>query len=124
MGVYDDGHVPGLLASIDPDDLIAIIILAVILIPICIGCVVGTIRDRREGESYESISIEAPIHVIPEKYQESVRYDGSETTTVRLPLKCPSCGAEVSFEGIDWVGPLEAKCSYCGGTMRATFERV
>ena len=124
IGVYDDSHVPGLLASIDPDDLIIIIILAVIFIPICIGCIVSNRSERGGRESYESITVEAPIHVIPDKYQESVQYHGSQTTTVRLPLKCPSCGAEVSHEGVDWVGPLEAKCGYCGGTMRATFERL
>ena len=124
IGIYDDSHIPGLLASIDPDDLIIMIILAVIFIPICIGCIVSTRSERKGRESYESITGEAPIHVIPDKHQESFRFDDSKTTTVRLPLKCPSCGAEVSFEGIDWVGPLEAKCGYCGGTMRATFERI
>ena len=64
------------------------------------------------------------MHAIPDEYQGSVQHHGSQTTTVRLPLKCPSCGAEVSHESVDWVGPLEAKCSYCGATMRATFERV
>jgi len=124
IGIYDDSHVPGLLASINPDDWIIIIILAIIFIPICVGGIIGRRSESKGRESYETIAVEAPIHVIPDEYKESVRYDGSETTTVRLPLKCPSCGAEVSFEGIDWVGPLEAKCGFCGGTMRATFERV
>ena len=43
---------------------------------------------------------------------------------VILESKCPSCGGEVSHENVDWVGPLEASCGYCGGTIRATFERV
>ena len=124
IGVYDDSNVPGLLASIDPFDFIFIIILVVTFVPICVGSIVSSRRRRKGRESHESIAVEAPIHVIPDKHQKSVQYHGSQTTTVRLPLKCPSCGAEVSHEGVDWVGPLEAKCGYCGGTMRATFERV
>ncbi len=124
IGVYDDSHVPGLLASIDLFDLIFIIIPVVIFVPICIGSLVSNRRGRKGREFHESIAVEAPIHVIPDKHQKSIQYHGSQTTTVRLPLKCPSCGAEVSHEGVDWVGPLEAKCAYCGGTMRATFERV
>ncbi|MCF2136694.1 MAG: hypothetical protein K9W43_05565 [Candidatus Thorarchaeota archaeon] len=54
----------------------------------------------------------------------SVRSDGADLRTVRLPAKCPSCGADLSTESIDWVGPLEARCSYCGATVRAKFERV
>jgi hypothetical protein len=124
IGIYDDSHVPGFLESIDPDLLIIMVILLVTFAPICIGALVNYRKGRRGSDIHESIAIEAPIHVIPDKYQERVQRHGSEMTTVRLPLKCPSCGAEVSHEGVDWVGPLEAKCNYCGGTMRATFERI
>ncbi|TFG33048.1 hypothetical protein EU528_01740 [Candidatus Thorarchaeota archaeon] len=124
IGIYDDSHVPGFLASLDEDDWIFIIIIVVTFVPICIGSLASYISGRKGREVYESIAVEAPIHVIPDKHQKSIQSHGSQTTTVRLPLKCPSCGAEVSHEGVDWVGPLEAKCGYCGGTMRATFERV
>jgi hypothetical protein len=124
IGVYDDSHVPGLLESIDEDTWILIVILVATFGPICIGGLVNFRKGRKGREVYESIAVEAPIHVIPDKYQGSVQRHGSEMTTVRLPLECPSCGAEVSHEGVDWVGPLEARCGYCGGTMRATFERV
>lgn len=69
-------------------------------------------------------TMDAPPFVIPDRHRGQKRSDGSEMTTVRLPEKCPSCGAAISQEGIDWTGPLEAKCNYCGGTLRATFERV
>ncbi len=48
----------------------------------------------------------------------------SDIRTVRLPTKCPSCGAALSPEDIDWVGPLEAKCNYCGGVVRARLESL
>ena len=69
-------------------------------------------------------TMEAPPFAIPKRHRGQRRSDGSEMTTVRLPEKCPSCGASISQEGINWTGPLEAECSYCGGTLRATFERV
>jgi hypothetical protein len=69
-------------------------------------------------------TIEAPSFVIPEEHRGSTRRDGSQMTTVRLPERCPSCGANITQEGIDWTGPLEARCSYCGATVRASFERV
>jgi hypothetical protein len=124
IGVYDDSHVPGFFESLDLFDWVFIIIILSILLPLCGG--LFCCRRMRKGTLpvHESIAVEAPLHAIPEKHQGSVQRHGSQTTTVRLPLKCPSCGAEVSHEGVDWVGPLEAKCGYCGGTMRATFERV
>lgn len=38
------------------------------------------------------------------------------------PSVCKSCGASLSTESIEWVGPLSVKCSYCGAT-HATEKR-
>jgi hypothetical protein len=124
IGVYDDSHIPGFFESLDLFDWVFIIIILSIILPLCGGLFCCRRMRKSTPKVHESIAVEAPMHVIPDKYQGSVQKHGSETTTVRLPLKCPSCGAEVSHESVDWVGPLEAKCGYCGGTMRATFERV
>lgn len=79
----------------------------------------------RTGERISSGWVaEAPSFVIPQSHQGRTRSDGSEIKTVRLPDKCPECGAALSQEGIDWVGPLEAKCNYCGATVHARFEDV
>jgi hypothetical protein len=95
-----------------------VIIIIVVVVFVCkAGSSVATSMTR-------GFTIDAPSFVIPDRYRGHRRSDGSEMTTVRLPEKCPSCGAAVSHEGIDWTGPLEAKCSYCGSTLRASFERV
>jgi len=131
IGVYDDAHIPGFFESLDFFDWIFIIIIASILIPLCIGLfacrrIRRTTQPMRMGRRrrLDSVLVEAPIHAIPEDRQEKVMTHGSRTTTVRLPVNCPSCDAVVSHETVDWVGPLEAKCSYCGATIRATFEDI
>ncbi|MFW9849514.1 MAG: hypothetical protein ACFFF4_10245 [Candidatus Thorarchaeota archaeon] len=87
--------------------------------------VVAIVKVCRSANTFSSgITIEPPPFVIPERHQGQRRADGTEIKTVRLPTKCPSCGAAISQEGIDWVGPLEAKCNYCGGTVRASFESI
>ncbi|MFW9794159.1 MAG: hypothetical protein ACFFEE_07655 [Candidatus Thorarchaeota archaeon] len=137
IGVYDDAHIPGFFQTLDFFDWIFIFIAASIILPLCIG-LIACRRVRRSTQPIrmgrrmrmarrrrmDGILVEAPMHVIPDEHQEKVMTHGSRTTTVRLPLNCPSCDAVVSHESVDWVGPLEAKCSYCGATMRATFEDI
>ena len=98
--------------------IVIVIVFVIIVFTVCRG------GARVASGVARSFTMEAPSFVIPDRHRGETRSDGSEMTTVRLPTKCPSCGAAISQEGIDWVGPLEAKCSYCGGTLRATFERV
>jgi hypothetical protein len=38
------------------------------------------------------------------------------------PRFCTDCGAALTSEGIEWVGPLTIKCPYCGAT-HATEKR-
>ena len=98
-----------------------------VIVPIFIFVIVIIVFVNvcRAGQRVASgFTVQAPSFVIPDRYQGRTRSDGSEMKTVRLPEKCPSCGAALSYETIDWVGPLEAKCTYCGGTVRATFESI
>ena len=106
----------GIMMFIIP--IIFILVFVGIAVTVCRGGV-GIARGVARG-----FTMDAPPFVIPDRHRGRTRSDGSEMTTVRLPEKCPSCGAGISQEGIDWTGPLEAKCNYCGGTLRAKFERV
>ena len=46
-----------------------------------------------------------------------------EKTFIHEPPRfCEDCGAALSAEGIEWVGPLTVRCPYCGAT-HATEKR-
>ena len=94
-----------------------------------IGCIVGRrarknlpLRMARMMQQMQDVMMEVPAFAIPESQRGTSGQ--TEIRTVRLPTKCPQCQAPVSHEGIDWVGPLQAKCNYCGASMNANFERV
>ncbi|MHA2351981.1 MAG: hypothetical protein ACXABX_02550 [Candidatus Thorarchaeota archaeon] len=124
IGVYDDSHIPGFFESLSFFELMMLISVLAFVIPLVV-CIIGVRRSRRTSRRMmDGILVEAPIHAIPDEHQGSVQTHGTRTTTVRLPMKCPSCGAQVAHESVDWTGPLEAQCGYCGATMRATFENV
>jgi hypothetical protein len=126
IGVYDDAHIPGFFQSLSFFEWMILLAVLSFLIPLII-CIVAVRRSRRRiipVRRRESILVDAPLHAIPEKHKGSVQTHGSRTTTVRLPIECPSCGAQVSHESVDWTGPLEAQCGYCGATMRASFENI
>jgi hypothetical protein len=36
-----------------------------------------------------------------------------------LPTHCPSCGAAVRSDEVDWIDDLTAECDYCGSPVRA-----
>ncbi len=127
IGVYDDAHIPGFFQSLSFFEMMMLITVLVTVIPLVL-CVFAIRRSRRNittPRRTESILVDAPIHAIPDYHEGSVQTHGSRrTTTVRLPVECPSCGAQVSHESVDWVGPLEAQCNYCGATIRASLENI
>ncbi len=98
--------------------IIIVIVFIGVAVTVCRGGA-GIARGVARG-----FTMDAPPFVIPDRHRGKTRSDGSEMTTVRLPEKCPSCGAGISQEDIDWTGPLEARCNYCGGILRAKFEKV
>ncbi|MGY5876474.1 MAG: hypothetical protein RTU30_12070 [Candidatus Thorarchaeota archaeon] len=67
---------------------------------------------------HSSISVRVPEFVIPPEQKQQY----PDILTVRLPATCPNCDGAIIEEDIDWTGPLQAKCNYCGHPIRASFE--
>ena len=92
---------------------------------IIIMIIIMVLRFFRAGKRLvDGFRMEAPRIAIPERERGQMRSNGTEIRTVRLPNQCSNCGGQLSPKDIDWVGPLEAECNYCGATVRAQFERV
>ncbi len=96
------------------------------LLPIAIVIfIVMMLRFFRRGpRRVGGFCMEAPRSAIPRRERGQLRPNGTEIRTVRVPSTCSNCGAQLSSKDIEWTGPLEAKCNYCGSTVRAQFERV
>lgn len=115
------------MQDFDPFGFFAIFGILFFIIPIIIfvafAFVIVKVCQAGSGSS-GGFTLEPPSFVMTEGQRPRGRGDGSDVRTVRIPNSCPSCGASLTHETIDWVGPLEASCTYCGGTVRATFERI
>jgi len=55
-----------------------------------------------------------------------VRQAGSSEASYvhETPEKCPNCKGILSAENVEWVGPLTAKCPYCGSSVKTEKRRV
>ena len=41
----------------------------------------------------------------------------AEKRVALLPEQCPGCGSPATIENARWVGPLSAKCAFCGSSL-------
>ena len=98
------------------------LIIVPVLVFVFIGVVAYRVRSGGKPADDQELQVQAPEFAIPEKHRH--REETTEIRTLRLPAKCPSCGASLSQEDIDWVGALEAECNYCGAVVKAHLERL
>ncbi len=115
IGVYDD------FSALYATYGVWLIIAPVLLVGLLVAIVYG-VKSRGRRSVDQGMQVEAPAFVIPKSYRQ--KPETADIRTVRLPAKCPSCGASLSQEDIDWTGPLEAKCNYCGSVVRARLEKI
>jgi hypothetical protein len=84
----------------------------------CIAVLAGSSRTTRPvdvGSGY-SISTTGDAMYADRRAQPIRR----SKVIFQVPTQCPSCGAPLSSENIDWVGPLQAQCPYCFATVDAS----
>ena len=66
---------------------------------------------RRKDRDYVTYSGDSMVH----DYSDA-RHD---RRSFQAPSFCPSCGAAISTDEVDWVAPLKAVCPYCETVMDA-----
>jgi hypothetical protein len=54
----------------------------------------------------------------------AVSFDRPEAMIPKLPSKCSACGAPVSMQNVEWVGPLSAQCSRCGSAIDVEWQKL
>ncbi len=84
-----------------------------------IACMIGVTLILRSipfpGGSIFARKIGRPVDTGP----------SAETSFIHeTPKTCSSCGAGISAETVEWVGPLSIKCSYCGATLDTVRREV
>jgi len=51
-------------------------------------------------------------------------HDRPEAMIPKLPSKCSACGAPVSMQNVEWVGPLSAQCSRCASAIDVEWKKL
>ncbi len=57
--------------------------------------------------------------------QAALASEGHAVPTIPvLPTKCPNCGGALAMDEVRWVGPLTARCPYCGTNVPIEWRRI
>ncbi len=77
--------------------------------------IVGELREQ--GLNAEADEVES---VIRNNDQPQVEYEAPHPyKRAALPTHCPSCGAAVKSNEVEWLDDATAECDYCGSPVRA-----
>jgi predicted Zn-ribbon and HTH transcriptional regulator len=77
-------------------------------------------RTRRRVGSGYSISTTGDAMYSEDKRSIPSYRRSSQRVVYQVPPRCPSCGASLNTEQVEWVGPLQTQCPYCLATIEAT----
>jgi hypothetical protein len=73
---------------------------------------------RERGLAEEAVEIEAWM-TIPEATASETESPKAQVKRPVLPTHCPSCGAAVQPDEVEWLDEVTAECDYCGSPVRA-----
>ncbi len=88
-----------------------------ILIALGIGAIgvmmfIGALTGKMQGSRFHRGSLRPVVITEPAQTRTS-------SAVYVPPSNCPNCGAPLSDETVEWVGPLQLKCASCGHTVDA-----
>ncbi|RLI50202.1 MAG: hypothetical protein DRO73_03870 [Candidatus Thorarchaeota archaeon] len=98
-----------------------IIVTSLVFVGIVVALAVRS-RQSRSSAQPGSVAVQPPTQSGPRTEYRSYQPDSDAPRVVMLPTICPSCGAPIVSEEVEWVGPLDARCSHCGAIVRARPE--
>jgi hypothetical protein len=73
---------------------------------------------RERGLAEEAAEIEAWMKS-PEASASETEWPETQVKRPVLPTHCPSCGAAVRPDEVEWLDEVTAECDYCGSPVRA-----
>jgi hypothetical protein len=73
---------------------------------------------KARGMEKEAQEISRLVHRHTPAIAESPTQRGPDPSRVVLPTHCPACGGPVRSDEVEWIDPVTAECSFCGGSIR------
>jgi hypothetical protein len=73
---------------------------------------------RQRGSSDEAKQIQDFLNALIPKGFAPPPDEAAEAKKPILPTHCPSCGAAVKPDEVDWLDDVTAECEYCGSPVR------
>lgn len=80
------------------------------------GRIIHELRERGLNTEADEVA-EVLKHNMPQIDGDEIQ--ASQVKHPILPTHCPSCGAAVRPDEVDWLDELTAECDYCGSPVRA-----
>lgn len=77
--------------------------------------VIAELTERGLASEVTDIEILLKIH-LPAKFTTELQV--ASTKKPILPTHCPSCGAAVKPDEVEWLDEITAECGYCGSPVR------
>jgi hypothetical protein len=75
---------------------------------------------RQQSQSSAVQELTSWLVTIRQSHPSSVMpSEPQKTSHPSLPVKCPSCGATVRPDEVEWIDETHATCNYCGSTLAA-----
>ncbi len=120
---YINNSIPDFVGVFGPPQIIIWMPAIMCSVPLIICTYLMATANRRARAKSESPTVyryrdETIVYTgdyeLPKKPTEE-----ANDTVYLIPANCPSCNRHLSAEGVDWIGPLQAKCPHCGATVDA-----